>query len=291
MENNQAVVTTLKNITAIPNADKIVQADVYLKDIKLTQVIVGVETKEDTLVVYFDSNVALSERLITDYPDLEKYLGKHGRVKAVKLRGIISNGLCVEVNHFTRYFSSDKEANKFLVEGTSFDKIGDIEICHKYIPPIEVHQHQQGKKKKKGKIISKMIPDQFNFHVDTKHLIKNIHVLQPNDIISISDKWHGCVSENTLIETLEFGKRTIGEIVKNKIQCNIKALDINTGKIIYVSIDQYYHIPNDGEWYEIELEDGNKIEITSNNPVWLPELNCYRRTDELKEGDSLLVDY
>ena len=34
--------------------------------------------------------------------------------------------------------------------------------------------------------------------------------------------------------------------------------------------------------------NGQKIEITGNNPVWLPELHCYRRVDELIEGDILL---
>ena len=60
--------------------------------------------------------------------------------------------------------------------------------------------------------------------------------------------------------------------------------------IVYVSIDDYYLLKNDGEWYEVELEDGRKLLITGNNPVWMPELNCYRRTDELKIGDTLLID-
>ena len=50
-------------------------------------------------------------------------------------------------------------------------------------------------------------------------------------------------------------------------------------------------IPEDGEWYEIELEDGRKITITGNNPVWIPELNAYRRVDELNGDEFLLIDY
>lgn len=49
-------------------------------------------------------------------------------------------------------------------------------------------------------------------------------------------------------------------------------------------------IPEDGEWYEIELEDGRKITITGNNPVWIPELNAYRRVDELNGDEFLLID-
>ena len=116
MENNLAFVGTLKNISKIPNADKILQADVYLKDVKITQVVVGLETKEDTKVVYFDSNLCLNQKLIDDYPELAKYLGKGFRVKTIKLKGIISNGLCVEIEKFVKYFKTEKEAIKYRIK-------------------------------------------------------------------------------------------------------------------------------------------------------------------------------
>ena len=41
------------------------------------------------------------------------------------------------------------------------------------------------------------------------------------------------------------------------------------------------------EW-EIETEDGEKLIITGNNPVWLPDLHCYRRVEDLEIGDVVL---
>lgn len=195
MENNLAFVGTLKNISKIPNADKILQADVFLKDVKITQVVVGLETKEDAKIVYFDSNLCLNQKLIDDYSELSRYLGKGFRVKTIKLKGIISNGLCVEIEKFYKYFKTEKEAIKTLEEGYAFDKIGEQEICKKYIPVLNLPSQGNGKKKKgKGKISSRMIANQFNFHSDTAHLMKNIHKLDPNDIISLSSKWHGTSS-------------------------------------------------------------------------------------------------
>jgi len=193
MENNEAIVVTIKNITPIPNKQRIVQADVYLYEIKLTQVVVGIETKEDSHVVYVDSNMALSDKLLEDYPDLGKYLGKGNRVKAVKLGDVISNGFCIEIEKFLKYFNSKEEMDKTFIHGYSFTSINGIEICHKYIPKINVSsiQTNNNKKKNKGKVISRMIPNQFNFHFDTKSLLKNAHIIQPEDIITISDKWHG----------------------------------------------------------------------------------------------------
>jgi len=209
MNNNEACVVTLKNISSIEGADKIKQADVYLKDIKLTQVVVGVETKEDTKVVYFDSNICINECLTQDFPDLAKYLGKHNRVKTIKLKGIISNGLCVDLDKFYKYFKNEKEAKSTLVEGYSFSKIREQDICKKYI--VMVNEPSKSKKTKgKGKISSRMIPGIFAFHCDTNQLLRNIHKINPDDIISISAKFHGSSSivSNCLVKKkLNFKER------------------------------------------------------------------------------------
>ena len=41
-------------------------------------------------------------------------------------------------------------------------------------------------------------------------------------------------------------------------------------------------------WFEIELENGTKIKLTGNHKVYLPELKCYRRVDELKGDENIL---
>lgn len=219
MENNLAFVGTLKNISKIPNADKILQADVYLKDVKITQVVVGLETKEDTKVVYFDSNLCLNQKLIDDYPELAKYLGKGFRVKTIKLKGIISNGLCVEIEKFVKYFKTEKEAIKTLEEGYAFNKIGEQEICKKYIPVLNLPSQGNGKKKGKGKISSRMIANQFNFHFDTSHLMKNIHKIKPDDLISISDKHHG--TSLIVSKCLVKKKLNLFESLLKKIKVNV----------------------------------------------------------------------
>ena len=46
---------------------------------------------------------------------------------------------------------------------------------------------------------------------------KNIWKIRPNDVVTITNKLHGCVERNTIVDTLEFGKMEIGNIVDNKI--------------------------------------------------------------------------
>lgn len=191
VENNVGIVATLKNLTKIPNKDKIVQADVCLNGMKVTQVIVSVDQKENESVIYVDSNLTLCDELLKNYPDLGKYLAKGNRVKAIKLSGILSNGLVISLDKFYKYFKSEEIARKTLIHGYSFYKIGDVELFKKYIPKIQHTQNTAKNKKAKGKIISRMINNQFNFHIDTKHLLRNVHKITPNSLISISDKWHG----------------------------------------------------------------------------------------------------
>ena len=53
---------------------------------------------------------------------------------------------------------------------------------------------------------------------------------------------------------------------------------------------ELYIKSNNNDWYEIELEDSTKIILTSEHPVYLPELNCYRQVKDLKSNDLVLLD-
>jgi len=195
MENNQAFIATLKNIQKIEGADKIVSADVTLNGIKVTQVVVSVETQENTPVIYFDSNLCINPQVIEavdklsplygkeKFSSMGNYLGKGGRVRVIKLRGVISNGLTIEVSNFP-FFRSPPQ------EGFSFTDIDSVHICHKYLPPSPT----QVPREKKGKTIKKeveILPEQFHFHIDTSQLLRNVHNLHPGQIVSISRKVHG----------------------------------------------------------------------------------------------------
>ncbi len=201
MENNQAFVAYLENIQPIENADKIVQADVTLNGTKITQVVVGIDTQPHTKVVYFDSNMVLNldfiqtiDKQAPDYGSdkfhsFDSYLSKGNRVKIVKLKNVISNGIAVNIEKFYPYFRNFQEMEK-IKEGYSFTDLNGINICHKYLPPVKVVS-VQGKKGRTIKVKSRIIPDQFHFHIDTSQLLRNVNVLSPEKIISISRKIHG----------------------------------------------------------------------------------------------------
>lgn len=115
------------------------------------------------------------------------------------------------------------------------------------------------------------------------------------DVWYASRKLDGCVSGDTLI-TMENGERIpIKEIVESKIEGKVQTYNPETGKIEFNKILNHMKNMDDineskYQWYEIELDDGRKIRLTGNHKVFIPELGCYRRVDELTGDESFLVD-
>lgn len=102
------------------------------------------------------------------------------------------------------------------------------------------------------------------------------------------EKIDGCVDGSTVLETLEFGNKTIREIVDNRLDCHVKGLFHGKNEVIFSRVLGFSVEDNvDKQWFEIELENGQKLRLTGNHKVWLPELECYRRVDQLN-GDEVV---
>lgn len=219
------------------------------------------------------------------------FFAHNGRVRMIRLKKTPSMGYLFSKDEMAKYCPKVKDINMEDYLNVDFDTVDGELFVKAYVPPIKgqgVRGNKKNKSDKKVKRFDRIID--WSFHYDTGMLAKNIWKIRPDDVVTITNKLHGCVERNTIVDTLEFGKMEIGNIVDNKIDCHIKAFDTSNEEIVYVPIDAHYMIPEDGEWYEIELEDGRKITITGNNPVWIPELNAYRRVDELNGDEFLLID-
>ena len=241
---------------------------------------------------FLRANSLFEDRTMNADQERKGYFNKYGRVRMVKLRGVLSMGYIFSLEELERYDHIDitqSELEHFV--GVDFDEVNGKLFIKAFVPPMACNGHgSRGAGGKPIKRVNRMIAGELRFHYDTNQLERNPEKLQPFDTVAISVKLHGCVERNTIVNTKEYGDMTIGEIVDKRIDCHIKAYDTERNVNVYVPIDNHYLMKNDGEWYEIELEDGRKITITGNNPVWLPELNAYRRVDELDGTESLLVD-
>lgn len=294
-ENYAAVVVQIKTLVPLTGCD-FVQAAIIMGN----QIIVSKEVKIGDIGLFFPVETALSNEYLkannlyrkpelNNDPTQKGYFEENRRIRCVKFRGHKSEGLFMPLSSVLFITYKDGKVDPILTLGETFDELNGVPICEKYVVKTNRIPGQPGSKKDRTtKYESKLVENQFRFHEDTAQLYRNIHRINPEDLISITYKLHGCVSEDTIINT-DQGNFTIKFIVDNKLKVNIKAFDTETNQIIYVPIDEYYLLKNDGEWYEIELEDGTILKITGNNPVWLPELNCYRKAELLNVSDVLLI--
>ena len=241
-----------------------------------------------------DANKA--EELMQEAKSRVGFFNKYGRVTMLKLRGVYSCGFIMPIASMEKAFPELIGTNWEELVGTEFNLVNEILFTWKYIPRVKVRQpknpdgsHRHRRLQRKMTRFDKIIPEMFARHYETEQIEKSIRDIKPDDVITVTTKLHGCVEKNTIVNTLEYGDITIGEIVEKQINCSIKSYNVKTKKMEYAPVEQFYYVPNDGEWYEIELEDGSKLTITGNNPVWIPELNCYRRVDELDGTEMLLI--
>lgn len=203
------------------------------------------------------------------------------RVKAIKLRGVVSQGILIPLMQYETYPVQwrlvDGEGVAHAVEVG--DDVADIVGVTKYEPEIPTHMA--------GNVWNAF---GYTHRYDVENIKNYPDVLQEGELVTITRKIHGCASEDTLVDTLEYGSIRIDKIVNdNLVGIHVKAFDIDLQEVVYELIDGVQRQPNIDNWYEIELEDSTILKLTGNHPVYVPELGAYRRVDELEGSEYLLT--
>lgn len=123
----------------------------------------------------------------------------NGRVKAIRLRGELSEGFIIPVTVLQNYILSvtNKELEN-IKEGTEFNTVEhdgkEFWISKKYLSKRSYSNGSRtpgGKSKKLPKGLDKIIDNQFRFHYDTLLIKKCPFVLNPDALIHLSSKIHG----------------------------------------------------------------------------------------------------
>lgn len=131
--------------------------------------------------------------------ELKKYCGffnKYGRVKLIRLKGIPSVGYIFSIDELKKWKDVGDVDLESMV-GEDFDTIDGELFVKAYVPPVkEVHNSNgQGKSDKNNrKLVKKfdrLIEGEFKFHYDTDPLAKNMHLLNPETVVTVSCKIHG----------------------------------------------------------------------------------------------------
>lgn len=104
--------------------------------------------------------------------------------------------------------------------------------------------------------------------------------------VSLKVDGGGCVSHDGMLDTLEYGRIPIGDVVERRLPCHVKSWD--GVQVVYKRVLNYMVQSPTDTWYEMEIENGVTLKLTGEHLVYLPQLDCWRRMDELVVGDDVL---
>lgn len=219
---NDAKINYLAKVVKLTNVRKHIKADrLQCVMIDGNNVIVGIDVHDNDIGIFFPLESQINQEFLSALSlfrdkelnkDKEKsgFFEVHRRVRALKLRDERSEGFWIELDKFCEVFSLDREKVAKLV-GTEFNIVKDasgreVEICKKFHLKNSLKELRakgiSTKRVKHGffaKLVNKLRPKpedillegQFNFHIDTPQLAKNIHKIQMDDHVTITQKMHG----------------------------------------------------------------------------------------------------
>ena len=182
----KAIIVKLNNVREHSNADKL-----QLATVCGNQVIVGLDSKEGDVGVFFDVDGQLTKpflMMMNLYRNAESNKDKNksgmfddnGRVRAQQFRGERSEGFWLPISTVQKVFKKTPTE-----EGSEFSLIGDIVICQKYINPNTLNK--QSSQKSSKKIANEM----FHQHFDTAQFGRNSNKIGVDDVVVITEKTHG----------------------------------------------------------------------------------------------------
>jgi len=194
--NYAGVVCKIEELKPLENCNNVQAAIIFHN-----QVIVDLNVKLGDIGVFFPLETQLSENFLSQNNlhrhrernvDVTKsgFFEDNGRIRAIKFRKQVSEGFFVPLSFLT-YVVSEEDLKDFNI-GTYFDTINESVVCKKYTIPHKMPGFPGSKNQKKKKIVSRLIEGQFNLHADTMQLKLNLHKISPDNIISLSNKMHGC---------------------------------------------------------------------------------------------------
>lgn len=204
-------IVDIKNFSAHinPKVERLKVAHVQGYDI-----LIGID-EQPGKYVYFPTNSMINPALLSfanlyrhkelnANPEKTGFFEDNGRVKAICLQKQVSEGFLLPFNILQEFILSS--VNVVLDEndcpdGLEFDQVEHkgktFWISKKYIIKNTraynetLKEKQANKHNNRNKKLDIVIEDQFRFHYDTVLLRKNPNVISPNDLISITSKFHG----------------------------------------------------------------------------------------------------
>ena len=193
-------------------------------------IIVGID-EQPGLFVYFPTNSQINPELLryanlyrhaelNDNPEKSGLFNDNGRVTAIKLKGLVSEGFLLPWDIFNSFLLASVNVGIDNPEvNLEFDAVyhygKEFWINKKYTVVRNTAGTQGSKSRQKSqkrlKKFDRIIENQFRYHYDTVLLKKSPWVIKPDSLVSITEKIHGasgisayviCNRPTTLLEKI-----------------------------------------------------------------------------------------
>lgn len=174
-------------------------------------IIVGIDSQPGKYV-YFPTSSCINPQFLSfanlyrhgqlnANPEQTGMFEDNGRVKAIKLRGCVSEGFLLPLQTLLNWIIDSVNINieeSDIENNTEFDTVEhngkSFWICKKYVVPIQptsIRQTHYERRQKGLKRFNRIIDTQFRFHYDTILIKKIPNAIKPEDLIHMSYKIHG----------------------------------------------------------------------------------------------------
>lgn len=290
MSRKLASIQKIISLEAIPNADKIMKATILGWEcvVKKDEFNVG------DLCVYIEV-----DSIVPDKPEFEFLRDRKFRMRTIKLRKQISQGLALSLSILPKN-NNYKEGQdvtgllgikKYDPEGELEQKLAQEKInrtnnkVHKFFLRYPWYR-RFFLKPKKDKFPS------FIHKTDETRIqnIPNIINTEKDTVFSITEKLDGCLSGRMLIQT-DNGLKRISDIVNHKLPISVLSYNEKTNQTEFKKIIDYHRIKANKPTYKIGVGHkgkGNRpkfIECTNNHEFFT--INGWKRADQLIVGEKI----
>lgn len=238
----------------------------------------------DDIIVYIPEAAIVPDWILEDMGLTGKLAGKDkNRVKAIKLRGILSQGLVYPALTLGEDVCVVKVAQESKLSSLHKDfHVGDdlTEVLgiEKYVP----------------KIPTSMNGEVFNaFGMTLKYDIENIkkfpEVFEDGEEVSFTEKLHGCIAPHSLIMLPNGEEVPISDIIENDNITSVLSYDVKTTSFVSKQITAKFRRPNKEKkrWVNMTMENGRVLTITEDHPVFSNDRTKYIEAKNIRPNEDI----
>ena len=195
-------VSKLTNELDGANEEKKSELNIQIKDLNekidaATKLALDKTVKYTELKKQIDTLVNEGKTIVDKAKALCGFFNKYGRVRCITLKNTPSFGFLFEVDSMAKFNPGIKDVNLEDYINQDFDTVDGELFVKAYVPPVKPENVRKTRGEKRNKKLSRfdrLVEGELRLHYDSTQLVKNMSLIDPDKIVTVSVKVHGTSS-------------------------------------------------------------------------------------------------